>query len=79
MIGKMISIFKRIFHDENKEYEKQENAEILLAIKRKETSLRKFNGRMHVSSRGALSLRFKTEEDRSAYHKHLMSHFKGGK
>ena len=76
MLDKMISLFKKIFHDENKEYEKQEEVEWAQAIKLKEVSLRKFNGKMHVSSRGGLSLRFKTEEDRRAYHKHLMSSVK---
>ena len=72
MIGKLVNLFKRILYDENKEYEKQEEVELIQAIKRKEVSLRKFNGRMYASKRGGLSLRFKTGEDERAYHKHLM-------
>ena len=76
MIDKIVSLFKRLFHNENKEYERQEGVELLQAIKRKKASLREFNGRMHVSERGGLSLRFKTEDDERAYHKHLRSSVK---
>jgi hypothetical protein len=76
MIEKIINIFKRIFHDENKEYEKQAEAELTQALKRKQESLKEFNGKMHVSNRGGISLRFKTTEDKNAYYKHLLSSVK---
>jgi hypothetical protein len=72
MIDKIVNLFKRIFHDENKEYEKLAELELAQAIKLKQESLKEFNGKMHVSNRGGLSLRFKTTEDKNAYYKHLL-------
>ena len=76
MLEKIINFFKIIFHDENKEYEKQAEAELIQAIKRKQESLKVFNGKMQVSSRGGMSLRFKTAGDKSAYYKHLLGSVK---
>jgi hypothetical protein len=79
MIDKIINIFKvicNVFHDENDEYEKQAEAELIRAIKRKQESLKEFNGKMHVSKRGGLSLKFKTAEDKNSYHKHLQNSVK---
>jgi hypothetical protein len=79
MIDKIVNLFKiicNVFHDENKEYEKLEELELAQAIKLKQESLKKFNGKMHVSNRGGLSLRFKTTAGKNAYHKHLLSSVK---
>ena len=76
MIDKIVNLFKRIFYDENKEYEKLAELELAQAIKLKQESLKEFNGKMHVSNRGGLSLRFKTTEDKNAYYKHLLSSVK---
>ena len=76
MIDKIVNLFKRIFYDENKEYEKLAELELAQSIKLKQESLKEFNGKMHVSNRGGLSLRFKTTEDKNAYYKHLLSSVK---
>ena len=76
MIGKIINIFKvirNIFRDENKEYEKQSLKEFTQALNRKQELLKKFNGKMHVSERGGISIEFKTAGDKSAYYKHQLN------
>jgi predicted AAA+ superfamily ATPase len=73
MIKKIINFFKEIrniFHDE---FEDERELELIEALKCKQESLKKFNGKMHVSDRGGLSLRFKSKVDEAAYHKHLVN------
>ena len=76
MLEKIINFFKIIFHDENKKYEKQAEAELIQAIKRKQESLKVFNGKMHVSSRGGISYTFKTAVGKNDYYKHLLGSVK---
>ena len=75
----MNNIFKlicNIFCDENKEYEKQNLEEFSQALKRKQESLKKFNGKMHVSERGGISIKFKSAGDKSAYYKNQLNSIK---
>ena len=75
----MNNIFKlicNIFCDENKEYEKQNLEEFTQALKRKQESLKKFNGKMHVSERGGISIKFKSAGDKSAYYKNQLNSIK---
>ena len=73
-----ISDTRDLFRDE---YEVEREEELAEALRRKQESLKKFNGKMHVSERGGLSLRFKSKADENDYYKHIIKSFgaKGGK
>lgn len=74
----MIKRIKQIFRDIFTIDELHVEPEAMHEIRRKVAILKKFNGEMHVSPRGALSTRFKTREDEAAYAKHVRdSFFKG--
>ena len=79
MISKIIHAFKAVrnmFHDENKEREKQEEAEFIQAVRRKQETLQKFGGKMHVSERGGMSIKFKTVKGSNAYYQHVLNSVK---
>lgn len=79
MISKIIHLFKiicNIFHDENKEYDKKKEAEFIKAVKRKQETLQKFGGKMHVSKRGRMSIKFKTVKGSNAYYQHVLNSVK---
>jgi hypothetical protein len=70
---RIFKFFRNLFHDE---FEDQREAELVRGLQAKQASLREFNGKMHVSDRGGLSLRFKTKADECAYNRHLAKSWK---
>ena len=76
MLHNIFKVIRSIFRDENKEYEKQGAAEFTQSLRRKQESLKKFNGKMHVSERGGISIKFKSAGDKSAYYKNQLNSIK---
>jgi hypothetical protein len=76
MLHNIFKVIRSIFRDENKEYERQNLKEFYQALKRKQESLKKFNGKMHVSERGGISIKFKSAGDKSAYYKNQLNSIK---
>ena len=54
MLHNIFKVIRSIFRDENKEYEKQGAAEFTQSLRRKQESLKKFNGGYAIQGKGNL-------------------------